>query len=47
MYEDLIYPTAEENEQPPSMVIQQDAEKQDTEPHVNLSQMSSTFTFNE
>ena len=47
MYEDLIHPTAEENEQPPSMVIQQDAEKQDTEPQVNLSQMSSTFTFNE
>lgn len=47
MYEDLIYPTAEENEQPPSMVIQQDAEKQGTEPQVNLSQMSNTFTFNE
>lgn len=56
MYEDLINPTAEENEQPPSMVIQQDTEQQDTEPQVKLQciihtyihtcPMSHTSTFN-
>ena len=44
MYEDLIYPTAEENEQPPSMVIQQDTdEQQDTEPQVKLQCIIHTY----